>query len=97
MFLLRISGTGKVFLWSFGAIHEIDLGADQGYIVDTGHMVACAEGVEYGVKGVGGLKSTMFNGEGLVCEFSGPGKVMIESKSEESFLSWLIPKVPKKG
>jgi len=46
---------------------------------------------------VRGLKSTMFSGEGLVCELTGPGKVMIQSRSEESFLSWLIPKVPKKG
>lgn len=80
LFLLRISGTGKD---SYRTIHEIDRGADQGYIVDTGHMVACAEGVEYGVKGVGGLKSTMFNGVGLLCEFSDPGKVMIQSRSEE--------------
>jgi uncharacterized protein (TIGR00266 family) len=97
LLLLRISGTGKVFLSSFGAIHKIDLGAGESHIVDTGHMVAFAEEVEYGVKSVRGLKSTMFSGEGLVCELTGPGKVMIQSRSEESFLSWLIAKVPKKG
>ncbi|MHC4111971.1 MAG: AIM24 family protein, partial [Planctomycetota bacterium] len=44
----------------------------------------------------GGLKSTLFSGEGLVCELTGPGKIMIQSRSADAFLSWLIPKIPKK-
>lgn len=97
LFLLKISGTGKVFLSSYGALHEIDLPAGQKYIVDTGHMVAFAEGVGYGVKKVGGLKSTLFSGEGLVCELTGPGKIMIQSRSTDAFLSWLIPLLPKQS
>jgi len=97
LFLLKISGSGSVFLSSYGAIHEIDLEAGQSYIVDTGHMVAFDEGVGYSVKRVGGLKSTLFSGEGLVCELTGPGKIMIQSRSADAFLSWLIPKIPKKG
>jgi len=96
LFLLKISGTGNVFLSSYGAIHEIDLEVGQKYTVDTGHMVAFAEGVGYSVKRVGGLKSTLFSGEGLVCELTGPGKVMIQTRSADAFLSWLIPKIPKK-
>jgi uncharacterized protein (TIGR00266 family) len=96
-FLLKISGTGKVFLSSYGAIHEIDLLAGQNYIVDTGHMVAFADGVGYRVRRVGGLKSTLFSGEGLVCELTGPGKIMIQSRSADAFLSWLIPQLPKRG
>lgn len=97
LFLLKISGTGKVFLSSYGAIHEIDLGIGQKYTVDTGHMVAFAESVEYNVKRVGGLKSTLFSGEGLVCELTGPGKIMIQTRSADAFLSWLIPQIPKGG
>jgi len=96
LFLLKISGTGSVFLSSYGAIHEIDLQAGQKYIVDTGHMVAFDEGVGYHVKTVGGLKSTLFSGEGLVCELTGPGKIMIQSRSPDAFLAWLIPHIPKK-
>ena len=95
-FLLKISGTGKVFLSSYGAIHEIDLEAGQTYIVDTGHMVAFAENVGYNVRRVGGLKSTLFSGEGLVCELTGPGKIMIQSRSVDAFLAWLIPQIPKR-
>jgi uncharacterized protein (TIGR00266 family) len=96
LFLLKINGTGKVFLSSYGAIHEIDLEVGQKYVVDTGHMVAFAEGVGYSVRRVGGLKSTLFSGEGLVCELTGPGKIMIQSRSADAFLSWLIPQIPKK-
>jgi len=96
LFLLKMTGTGSVFLSSYGAIHEIDLEAGQKYIVDTGHMVAFAEGVGYSVKRVGGLKSTLFSGEGLVCELTGPGKIFLQTRSSDAFLTWLIPQIPKK-
>ncbi len=96
LFLLRMSGTGMVFLSSYGAIHEVQLAAGQKYTVDTGHMVAFDEGVGYGVKRVGGLKSTLFSGEGLVCELTGPGKILIQTRSADAFLSWLIPQLPHK-
>lgn len=96
-FLLKLSGTGKVFISSYGAIHELELGPGQKYIVDTGHMVSFAEGVDYKVKKVGGLKSALLSGEGLVCELTGPGKILIQTRSTDSFLAWLIPHLPKAG
>ena len=94
-FLLKISGSGTVFLSSYGAIHEIVLDEGQSYTVDTGHMVSFAEGVGYSVKRVGGMKSTLFSGEGLVVDLTGPGKVTIQSRSTDAFLAWLIPHLPK--
>jgi uncharacterized protein (TIGR00266 family) len=96
LFLLRMSGTGTVFLSSYGAIREIELSSGQKYVVDTGHMVAWTEGVTYNVKRVGGLKSTLFSGEGLVCELVGPGKIMMQTRSVDAFLTWLVPHLPKK-
>jgi uncharacterized protein (TIGR00266 family) len=95
-FLLKIMGTGAVFLSSYGAIHEVHLMDGQKYIVDTGHMVAFDHSVTYNVGKVGGLKSTLFSGEGLVCELTGPGKIMLQTRSEDAFLSWLIPQLPSK-
>lgn len=66
-------------------------------MVDTGHMVDFEEGVGYNVKRIGGMKSTLFSGEGLVVELTGPGKAWIQSRSEDSFLSWLIPRLPNKS
>ncbi len=94
LFLLKITGTGHAFLSSYGAIHQIDLEAGQRYIVDTGHMVAFDETVSYKVRRVGGLKSTLFSGEGLVCELTGPGKISIQTRSTDAFLAWLIPHLP---
>jgi uncharacterized protein (TIGR00266 family) len=96
LFLLKMSGNGSLFLSSYGAIHELDLGVGQRYLVDTGHMVAFDETVGYNVKRIGGLKSTFLSGEGLVCELTGPGKIWIQSRSTEAFLSWLIPHLPKR-
>ena len=95
LIMLRVSGTGKLILSSYGAIHEVDLGPGESYTVDTGHLVAFTEGMGFKVRAVGGLKSTLFSGEGLVVDLTGPGKVLIQTRSEDAFLAWLIPKLPK--
>ncbi|MBT9133163.1 MAG: hypothetical protein DDT33_01699 [Firmicutes bacterium] len=96
LFLLKIRGTGTLFLSSYGAIHEIKLKAGESYTIDNGHMVAFDESVNYKVKRVGGLKSTLFSGEGLVCTYTGQGRIFMQTRSEEAFLSWLIPHLPTK-
>ncbi len=89
LFLLKISGKGIVFLSSYGAIHEVELQPGQRYTVDTGHIVSFEEGVGYKVKTVGGIKSTLFSGEGLVCELTGPGKITIQTRNLSSLLALL--------
>jgi uncharacterized protein (AIM24 family) len=73
----------------------MELEAGQEYIVDTGHLVTFEEHLEFNVKKVAGWKSTLFSGEGLVIELKGPGKLTLQSRSQDSFLSWLIPLLPK--
>ena len=97
LFLLRVHGSGDLFLSSFGAIHPKELRNGETYIVDTGHMVAFDENVNYRVTRVGGLKSTLFSGEGLVCELTGPGKIYLQSRSDDAFLTWLMPRIPKRS
>lgn len=97
LFMLRASGTGTLIMSSYGAIHTVKLAQGQKYIVDTGHLVAFDEGISYEVKTVGGLKSTVFSGEGLVVQLTGPGTVALQTRSEGAFLSWLIPKIPTKS
>jgi uncharacterized protein (AIM24 family) len=55
------------------------------------------EKVGFKVKKVAGWKSTLFSGEGLVVELTGPGKAYLQSRSQDSFLSWLIPRLPKQS
>ena len=94
LFMLKVSGQGEVILSSYGAIHAMDLQPGQTYTVDTGHLVAWTDGVGYNVRKVGGWKSTFFSGEGLVCDLTGPGRIYLQTRSQEDFLGWLIPKLP---
>ena len=95
LIMLRAAGTGTLVLSSYGAILEMSLAAGQTYTVDTGHLVAFTDGMGFKVRRIGGLKSTLFSGEGLVVDLTGPGTLLLQTRSEDAFLSWLIPKLPR--
>ena len=97
LFLLRCSGTGILLISSYGAIHRIDLNPGQRYTVDNGHMVAFDSSVKYSIGKPGGWYTTLLGGEGLVCKLQGPGRFYLQTRSEDTFLEWLAPKVPAKG
>lgn len=94
LFLLKASGSGDLLVSSYGAIHKVSVRAGHPYICDTGHVVAFTQGLSFDVRKFGGWKSTLFGGEGLVCEFSGQGDLYIQTRSTQAFLSWLIPRLP---
>lgn len=95
--MLRCSGEGELILSSYGAIHELTLAEGQSYTVDTGHLVAFSEKIGFEIRTVGGVKSTLLGGEGLVIDLRGPGRVLLQTRSEGAFLDWLLPKLPKPG
>ena len=95
LIMLRLRGTGTLIVSSYGAIHPLDLGPGEVRGIDTGHLVTFEEHIGFEVKKVKGWKSTLFSGEGLVVHLTGPGKATLQSRSQDSFLSWLIPKLPK--
>jgi uncharacterized protein (TIGR00266 family) len=95
LFLLRCTGQGDLFISSYGAIHVVQLAAGQNYVVDTGHMVAFEDTMTYTVQRVGGLKQTLFSGEGLVCNFVGPGRLYLQTRSFDAFVRFLSPYLPK--
>jgi uncharacterized protein (TIGR00266 family) len=94
LFMLKCQGTGDLIVSSYGAVHAVDLAAGESYTVDTGHMVGWEEGVSYDVKKVGNWKSTMLSGEGLIVELTGPGRVYVQTRSPNSLIDWIIPKLP---
>lgn len=89
LFLLEISGTGKVVLASFGSLHETNLGVGEDYIVDTGHVAAFHGSTMYTVRSVGGFKAFLTSGEGLVCQFRGPGKVWVQTRNPGAYVAWV--------
>jgi len=108
LFLLTVQGHGLLLLSSFGAIHEKMLGPGEEYIVDTGHIVAFEDSVNYRLEkatgktqGVGGFLKGMvqsaMSGEGFVCRYQGPGRIYIQTRQLPGFASQLIPLLPKSG
>lgn len=95
LFMLRCSGQGDLWMASYGAIHPIDVSG--GYVVDTGHIVAFEESLQFKVRSVGGLKSLFFSSEGLVCEFSGHGRLWIQTRNSASLAGFLHPFRPVKS
>ncbi len=93
LFLLQAFGKGEIWLNSYGAIQEIEI--KKKYIVDSGHIVAFDSGVNFRVKTIGGLKSTLLSGEGLVTEFSGNGKLYIQTHNLNSIVNWVTPLLPR--
>ena len=63
-------------------------------VVDTGHVVAWEGDLRYAIRRAGGLKSTLFSGEGLVLEFTGQGTVWLQTRNLGAFLSWITPFLP---
>lgn len=94
LLLLRVSGQGKLLFSAYGALEERVLGPGQTYTIDTGHIVLMDSTLQFKVRGMGSWKKTIFGGEGLVCELTGPGRVLMQTRSEAEFLGWLIPKLP---
>ena len=94
LFLLRCSGAGDMLVSSYGAIIERTLQPGEVYTVDTGHIVAFDEGVNYAVRKVGSWKSTILGAEGLVTDFTGPGKVLLQTRSPQELIDWLTANLP---
>jgi uncharacterized protein (TIGR00266 family) len=97
LIMLQCSGSGTLVVSSYGAIDEMELAAGESHIIDTGHLVAFTEGMGFKVRSIGGMKSTLFSGEGLVVDLTGPGRVLMQTRSDDAFLSWLIPRLPKES
>jgi uncharacterized protein (TIGR00266 family) len=91
--LVKASGTGPIAFNAFGAMKAIDV--DGEFIVDTGHVVAFEDGLQFRVTRFGGgWKSFIFGGEGLVCRFSGKGRLWIQTRNPVEFGKTLGPQLP---
>ena len=89
-FILRAEGNGPVVFSCYGALEVWNLGAGETISVDTGHMVAYEGSVTMSIRQAsGGLVQTFKSGEGLVFDFTGPGKVWTQTRNPNEFLGWI--------
>ena len=95
LILLKVHGQGDLFFNSYGAIIELDV--EEEVFVDTGFIVAFESTLNYHVTTLPGArpgtnwKSLFLGGEGLVCRFTGRGKVWIQTRQIATYLNWVNP------
>jgi uncharacterized protein (TIGR00266 family) len=76
----KLEGDGWAFVHSCGTIIEKELQPGEVLRIDTGCIVAFTQHVDYDIQFVGGIKNTLFGGEGVFfAQLTGPGKVWIQS------------------
>ena len=76
----RLTGDGIAMVHAGGTILERTLGPGETLRLDTGCIVALHPSVQYDVQLAGGIKNSLFGGEGLfLATVTGPGKVWLQS------------------
>lgn len=90
LFWIVLSGSGQAVLNAFGVIYPVDI--DGEYIVDTGHIVAYEEGLQFSISKAGeSWMSSFLGGEGFVCRFKGKGRIWCQSHSSNSWGQAMSP------
>jgi len=76
----KIEGDGMAFMHAGGHITRKELKPGEELKVDTGCLVGFTQHIDYDIVFVGGVKNTIFGGEGLFfASLIGPGTVWIQS------------------
>jgi uncharacterized protein (TIGR00266 family) len=96
-FLTHATGQGQLLVSCYGAVETITLQQGEMVTVDTGHVVAYADTVQYQIRKVAqGMIQSMKSGEGLVFDFVGPGQIMTQTRNPSALISWIISHVPSR-
>ncbi|OCN03759.1 hypothetical protein A4S06_11965 [Erysipelotrichaceae bacterium MTC7] len=93
-FFVMTKGEGMMLISSYGDILEIELDGSAPFVVDNSHVVAWNTSLNYEIKvasGTFGFKS----GEGLVNEFNGVGKILIQTRNIEALAGIIDPYIVK--
>lgn len=76
----KLEGDGMAFVHAGGHVFEKELQHGELIKIDTGCLVAVTQTIDYDIQFVGGIKNTIFGGEGLFfATLRGPGKVWIQT------------------
>lgn len=97
VFFLRVfteEGEGTVYYNAYGAIKQVPVQRGKELVVDTGHVVAFTDDVDYSIGKVGGLGSLVAGGEGLVMKFEGDGHVWIQTRTLSALADKIVPFLP---
>jgi len=96
LFMLKTVGQGDMFVNAWGGILSMNLKEGEKLILDNYQLVAMSSSASYKVAKHGGIKTTIFGGEALVIEITGPGIVYYQTKNIMEFVRALIPFLPQR-
>lgn len=93
--LQKYSGQGMVFIHACGDFMIKDLKPGETIKVDTGSVVGFDSTVTYDITRAGGIKTSLFGGEGIfLTQLTGPGKIIIQSLTIAGLAGALRPFFP---
>lgn len=94
----KLEGDGMAFVHAGGTLARKELAAGELLRVDTGCIVGFTQNVDYDIEFVGGVKNTIFGGEGLFfASLRGPGTVYIQSLPFSRLAARVWAAAPKAG
>jgi len=94
-FLVHASGTGQVVCSCYGAMQTYDIAAGESLTLDSGHLVAWETDLNYATRMINsGIMKSLKSGEGLVFDFTGPGRVWAQTRNPGELVAWLTAELP---
>ena len=94
----KLEGDGMVFVHAGGTLAKKTLQPGEVLRVDTGCIVGFTKDVDYDIEFVGGIKNTIFGGEGLFfAKLQGPGTVYIQSLPFSRLAGRVLAAAPQGG
>jgi uncharacterized protein (TIGR00266 family) len=94
----KLEGDGLAFVHAGGTLARKELAAGEVLKVDTGCIVGFTKDVDYDIEFIGGIKNTVFGGEGLFyATLRGPGVVFIQSLPFSRLAGRIYASAPQGG
>ncbi len=93
LFVMETQGDGDILIACFGDIFELDVTPQTPITIDNEHVIAWDAALDYSIRVASGTFG-FTSGEGLVNEFSGYGKVYIQTRNIHNLADALRPFFP---
>jgi uncharacterized protein (AIM24 family) len=94
----RLTGDGIAMVHAGGTMMRRKLEAGEVLKLDTGCLVALTPSIDYDIQFVGGIKNSLFGGEGLFfVTLTGPGEVWCQSLPFSRLAGRILAHAPQQG
>lgn len=94
LFVMETEGSGEILVTAFGDLITVEVTSAKPLTIDNQHVVAWDSSLDYNIKIASGAFG-FTTGEGLVNEFHGDGKVLIQTRNLRSLAESVSPFLPQ--